>query len=70
VTARTPGGTFLNAIQPFLPPTLSVKEAFAEIDLPTRKDLPFADELTVSGAVSVSDYNTSADTDWTSKASD
>jgi outer membrane receptor protein involved in Fe transport len=59
------GATFLNAIQPFNPPDLTVKEAFAEIEIPIVKDLPFADELTLSGAVRVSDYNTSAGTIWT-----
>jgi outer membrane receptor protein involved in Fe transport len=59
------GGTFLNAIAPFKPPKLTVKEAFGEIELPILKDLPFADELTLSGAVRVSDYNTSAGTVWT-----
>jgi outer membrane receptor protein involved in Fe transport len=59
------GATFLNAIQPFLPPKLTIKEAFAEMEIPIVKDLPFADELTLSGAVRVSDYNTSAGTVWT-----
>ncbi len=59
------GGTFLNAIQPFLPPDLTIKEAFGEIELPILKDLPFADELTLNGAVRVSDYNTAAGTVWT-----
>ena len=56
------GGTFLNAIQPFNPPKLTVKEAYGEIDLPLLKDMPFAKELTVRGAARVSDYNTSAGT--------
>jgi len=59
------GGTFLNAIQPFLPPALEIKEAFAEINIPILKDLPFAEELTISGAGRVSDYNTSTGTVWT-----
>jgi outer membrane receptor protein involved in Fe transport len=59
------GGTFLNAIQPFLPPKLTVKEAFGEVEIPILKDLPFFDELTLSGAVRVSDYNTAAGTVWT-----
>lgn len=59
------GGTFLNAIQPFLPPALEIKEAFAEINIPVLKDLPFAQELTLSGAGRVSDYNNDAGTVWT-----
>ena len=58
------GGTFLNAIQPFNPPKLTVKEAYGEIDLPLLKDMPFAKELTVRGAGRVSDYNTSTGTVW------
>jgi outer membrane receptor protein involved in Fe transport len=58
------GGTFLNAIQPFTPPKLSVKEAFGEVRIPLLADLPFAQELTVSGAARVSDYNTSTGTVW------
>ena len=58
------GGTFLNAIQPFLPPKLTVKEAYGEIDLPLLKDVPFFKELTVRGAGRVSDYNTTAGTVW------
>lgn len=56
------GGTFLNAIQPFLPPKLTVKEAFGELSVPLLKDLPFAQELTVRGAGRVSDYNTATGT--------
>jgi outer membrane receptor protein involved in Fe transport len=59
------GGTFLNAIQPFLPPALEIKEAFAEINIPILKDLPFAEELTISGAGRVSDYNNDTGTVWT-----
>jgi outer membrane receptor protein involved in Fe transport len=59
------GGTFLNAIAPFDPPKLTIKEAFAEVELPILKDLPFADELTVSGAARISDYNSAAGTVWT-----
>ncbi len=58
------GGTFLNAIQPFNPPKLTVKEAYGEIDLPLLKDMPFAKELTVRGAGRVSDYNSRTGTVW------
>jgi outer membrane receptor protein involved in Fe transport len=58
------GGTFLNAIQPFAPPKLTVKEAFGELSLPILRDLPLARELTISGAARVSDYNTATGTVW------
>lgn len=58
------GGTFLNAIQPFFPPKLSVKEAFGEISIPLLANMPLAEELTVGAAARVSDYNTSAGTVW------
>ncbi|SBV33016.1 TonB-dependent receptor [uncultured Sphingopyxis sp.] len=58
------GGTFLNAIQPFTPPKLSVKEAFAEVSVPLLANVPLAEELTISAAARVSDYNTSAGTVW------
>jgi outer membrane receptor protein involved in Fe transport len=54
------GGTFFNAFPEFDPPAFSVKEAFAEIELPILRDRPFFHELTVSGAARFSDYNTSA----------
>ncbi|WP_435202955.1 TonB-dependent receptor domain-containing protein [Qipengyuania sp. 902] len=56
------GGTFLNAIQPFDPPALKVKEAFGELRVPLLADLPFAEELTLNGAARVSDYNTATGT--------
>ena len=58
------GGTFLNAIQPFDPPKLTVKEAFGELSIPLLADMPFAEELTISGAARVSDYNTATGTVW------
>ncbi len=61
----TAGGTFLNAIQPFLPPLLTTKEAFGEIEIPLVKNVPFIEEFTLSGAARLSDYNTSAGTNWT-----
>lgn len=56
------GGTFLNAIQPFTPPKQTVKEVFGEFEIPLLKDLPFVEELTLTGAGRISDYNTSAGT--------
>ena len=58
------GATFLNKLAPFSPPKVTVKEAFAELDAPLLKDLPFAKELSVRGAGRVSDYNTRAGTVW------
>lgn len=58
------GGTFLNAIQPFSPPSVSVKEAFGEVRIPLLSNLPFANELTIEGAARYSDYNTATDKVW------
>ncbi|MBU0823802.1 MAG: TonB-dependent receptor, partial [Alphaproteobacteria bacterium] len=58
------GGTFLNAIQPFNPPKLTVKEAFGEINIPLLANMPLAEELSIGAAARVSDYNTSAGTVW------
>lgn len=52
------GATFFNAFQRFDPPPLEVYEAFGELQLPILRDLPFAQELSVTGAVRYSDYNT------------
>jgi outer membrane receptor protein involved in Fe transport len=56
------GGTFFNAFSTFDPPALEVKEAFGEIELPLLRDLPFAQELTVTAAGRYSDYNSAAGT--------
>ena len=56
------GATFLNALRDFDPPELTVKEVYGEIQFPLLKDLPFAEELTISAAGRVSDYNTSTGT--------
>lgn len=56
------GGTFLNAIAPFDPPKLSVKEAFGELQFPILADMPLAEELTVGVAGRVSDYNSEVGT--------
>lgn len=58
------GGTFLNAIAPFTPPKLSVKEAFGEISIPLLANMPFAEELSINASARVSDYNSSAGTVW------
>jgi outer membrane receptor protein involved in Fe transport len=54
------GATFFNAFPTFFPPAFEVLEGFAEIELPLLRDMPFARELTVTGAVRFSDYNTDA----------
>ena len=54
------GATFFNAFSDFTPPTLEVLETFGEISLPILADLPFADELTLSAAGRISDYNSGA----------
>jgi outer membrane receptor protein involved in Fe transport len=51
------GGTFLNALQPFDPPTFEVVEAFGEIRIPILRDLPFAELLSIEAAGRVSDYS-------------
>lgn len=60
VTAR--GQTFFNAIQPFDPPAMEVKEAFGEIRIPLLRDVPFARTLEFSAAGRVSDYNNNTGT--------
>ncbi|RYD28246.1 MAG: TonB-dependent receptor, partial [Lysobacteraceae bacterium] len=51
------GNTFLNAIPIFDPPALRTWEGYGEVRIPLLKDLPFVRELTVDGALRVSDYN-------------
>ena len=53
------GATFQNAIQPFHPPDLSIKEAFAELRVPMLRDRRLVRELTVEAAGRISDYNNS-----------
>lgn len=59
------GATNAVVIGDFDPPTFSVKEAFGEIRVPLLKDMPFAHELTLTGAGRVSDYNGGTGTVWT-----
>ncbi|GAA4643164.1 TonB-dependent receptor [Pontixanthobacter gangjinensis] len=54
------GVTFFNAFDGFFPPALEVIEAFGELEFPLLANLPFAEELTISGAGRVSDYNSGA----------
>ncbi|MFC4294538.1 TonB-dependent receptor domain-containing protein [Novosphingobium tardum] len=50
------GYAFYNAIPSFTSPSFSVKEAYAEIQIPLLKDTPFFEELTLRGNGRVSDY--------------
>jgi outer membrane receptor protein involved in Fe transport len=52
------GLTSDNAQQSITTGHFSVKEAFAEINIPILSDLPFADTLSVGGAYRLSDYTT------------
>ena len=56
------GYTFYNSIGTFTAPAFEVKEAYGELRIPILKDLPFAEELTVSGAGRVADYKGGAGT--------
>lgn len=51
------GLTFLNLLPEFDPPAYNHKDAFAELRLPILADMPFFEELTLEGAVRVSDYD-------------
>ena len=62
------GATFLNAILPFAPPRLEVKEGYVEVQAPLLKDIRFVREFTVSGAARVSSYNNNAGTTYTYNA--
>ena len=53
------GATFQNAILPFHPPDLSIKEAFAELRFPMLRDRRLVRELTAEAAGRISDYNNS-----------
>lgn len=55
------GGTFLNELQPFTPPTYKVAELYGELRFPILRDLPFAELLSIEAAGRVSDYRGAAD---------
>lgn len=59
------GATNAVIIGEFDPPTFAVKEAFAELRLPILADVPFFQELSLTGAGRVSDYNGPVGTVWT-----
>jgi outer membrane receptor protein involved in Fe transport len=58
------GATNAVVIPAFDPPAFEVKEAFAEIQLPILKDMPFFEELTLSGAARVAKYQGGTGTVW------
>ncbi|MBY0583681.1 MAG: TonB-dependent receptor, partial [Sphingomonas sp.] len=58
------GYTFYNSIADFSGPTFEVAEGYGEIRAPILKDLPFAKELTISGAARFSSYAGSAGSVW------
>lgn len=58
----TDGFTNAVSIPTFEPDTFEVKEAFGELRLPLLKDVPFAHELTLSGAGRIAKYQGSVGT--------
>ncbi|HEX8679679.1 MAG TPA: TonB-dependent receptor, partial [Chthoniobacterales bacterium] len=61
---------FFNAVSipSFVPDPFEVKEAFGELQLPILKDVPFFEELTVSGAARVAKYQGGTGTVWSYNA--
>jgi outer membrane receptor protein involved in Fe transport len=51
-------------IPKFDPPAFSVKEAFAELNLPVLADKPFFDKLTISGAARIAKYGSGTGSVW------
>ncbi|PZU10834.1 TonB-dependent receptor [Sphingomonas sp.] len=58
------GYAFYNAIPAFTAPAFEVKELYGELRAPILKDVPFFQELSLSGSARVSDYKGSAGTVW------
>ncbi|MFD1951460.1 TonB-dependent receptor domain-containing protein [Sphingomonas arantia] len=58
------GYAFYNAIPTFTAPAFEVKEAFGEISIPLLKDVPFFQELTLTGSGRISDYKGSTGTTY------
>lgn len=54
------GLSFYNALPTFEPDPFSVKEAFAEIQIPIVSDTPFFEQLSLTGAARVASYNDSS----------
>jgi len=59
------GYAFYNAIPSFSSPSFQVKEAYGEISIPLLKDMPFFQELTISGSGRISDYKGATGTVYT-----
>jgi outer membrane receptor protein involved in Fe transport len=64
----TQGFTNGVSIPSFVPDPFEVKEAFGEIQIPILKDMPFFEELTVSGAARVAKYQGGTGTVWSYNA--
>jgi outer membrane receptor protein involved in Fe transport len=64
----TQGFTNGVSIPSFVPDPFTVKEAFGEIQLPILKDVPFFEELTLSGAARVAKYQGGTGTVWSYNA--
>ncbi|HEX8624923.1 MAG TPA: TonB-dependent receptor [Allosphingosinicella sp.] len=64
----TQGYTNGVSIPSFQPDPFTVKEAFAEIQIPVLKDVPFFEELTLSGAARVAKYQGGTGTVWSYNA--
>lgn len=62
------GGTFLNAIADFVPPAQETLEGYGEVELPILKNVPFFEELTVTGAGRYSSYNSRTGGVWSYNA--
>jgi len=60
----TDGFTNGVSIPSFKPDPFKVKEAFGEIQIPILKDIPFFEELTVSGAARIAKYQGAVGTVW------
>lgn len=58
------GRTFYNALPTFEPEAFEVKEVFGEIRMPLLSDRPFFEELTLSAAGRISDYNSAVGTTY------
>lgn len=59
------GYAFYNAIPTFRSPAFEVKEAFGELRLPILRDVPFFQELTLTGSGRVADYKGATGTVYT-----
>ncbi|WP_324750504.1 TonB-dependent receptor [Sphingomonas sp. LY54] len=58
------GYAFYNAIPTFRAPAFEVKEVYGEVRIPILADMPFFEELTVTGSGRISDYKGSTGTTY------